>query len=375
MYRVRLRHILIPVLLIFIIGTFNVRGESGVSKKLPTAKIARWYNNCAAAISITYDHGNPASKSNKKINKFVIDNGLTMDYEIVTHSYLSSPYGKKKLFQEVITPGLGYFGHGHKHVNHDKLSYEEALASFKKCYQTMLDLGIKPIAYSYPQGAGHKPETRKALADSGFLCGRLHFSKRMTNPYIVPDEQLEPGDWFALPTLVMQDYGAGQCKKCVNNNEELVPYLDETIRRGAWIILTYHAVGQETQYGFFKLEEFKKNIYSIKERNFWNASMSAVTLYIRERLHAEVKLVPVLKHKKIKEILVTAADGLPNDIYDQPLTILLDLPDSWRNKPLALVEKEKIIKTFVVDSNNGMISIKPDEIERKIVTIETASRR
>ena len=95
--------------------------------------------------------------------------------------------------------------------------------------------------------------------------------------------------------------------------------------------------------------------------------MSAVTLYIRERLHAEVKLVPVLKHKKIKEILVTVADGLPNDIYDQPLTILLDLPDSWLNKPLALVEKEKIINTFVVDSSNGMISIKPDEIERKII--------
>lgn len=367
MCRVRSRHILNPVLLVFVIGTLNVKCESGVRKILPAAKIARWYNNCAAAVSITYDHGNPASKSNKKINKFVIDNGLTMDYEIVTHSYLRSRYGKKNLLREVITPGLGYFGHGHKHIDHDQLSYEEALASFKKCYQTMIDFGLKPTAYAYPQGGGNKLETRKALADAGFLCGRLHFSKEMTNPYIVPDAQLEPGDWFALPTLVMQDYGARQCKKCVSNNEELIPYLDETIRRGAWIILTYHAVGQENQYGFFKLDEFKKNIYSIKERNFWNASMNAVTLYIRERLHAEVKLVPVSKHKKIKEILVTVADGLPNNIYDQPLTILFDLPKSWINKPLALMEKEKIINTFVFDSVKGMISIKPDEIERKIV--------
>lgn len=373
MGRVRLRHILNPVLLVFVIGAFNVKCESGGRKILPAAKIARWYNNCAAAVSITYDHGNPASKLNKKINKFVIDNGVTMDYEIVTHSYLRTPYGKKNLWKEVITPGLGYFGHGHKHIDHNRLSYEEALASFKKCYQTIKDFGLKPTAYAYPHGGGNKLETRKALAAAGFLCGRLHSVKYKAGPYIVPGSQLEPGDWFALPALVMQDYaddGAGQCKECVKNNEELIPYLDETIRRGAWIILTYHAIGQENQYGFFKLEEFKKNIYSIKERNFWNASMNAVTLYIRERLHAEVRLVPVLKHKKIKEILVTVADGLPNDIYDQPLTILLDLPDSWINKPLALMEKEKIINTFVIDSSNGMISIKPDEIERKIVMLK-----
>ena len=375
MCRVPFRYLLSLVLFVFVIGAFAVRCESDIKERLPAAKIARWYNNRAAAVSITYDHGNPVTKSNKRINKFVIDNGLTMDYEIVTHSYLRTRYGKKNLFREVITPGLGYFGHGHKHIDHDQLSYEEALASFKKCYQTISDFGLKPIAYAYPQGGGNKPETRKALADAGFLCGRLHFSNGMTNPYIVPDVQLEPEDWFALPTLVMQDKGTRQCKKCVSTNEELIPYLDETIRRGAWIILTYHAIGEENQYGFFKLEEFKKNIYSIKERNFWNASMNAVTLYIRERLHAEVKLVPVLKHKKIEEILVTVADGLPNDIYDQPLTILLDLPGSWINKPLALVEKEKILNTFVVDSSNGMISIKPDEIERKIVMVEIASRR
>lgn len=380
---VRFRHILNLLLFVFVIGTFDVRCESAVSKRfsdtgpqeklkepveLPGAKIARWYNNCAAAISITYDSGNPASKLNKRTNKFVIDNGLTMDYEIVTRSYLRSYYAKKYLLNRVIPSGLGYYGHGHKHINHDKLSYEEALKSFKKCYQTMTDFGLKPIAYGYPHGAGNKMETRKALAAAGFLCGRLHSSELMTNPYIMPDSQLVPEDWFALPTLVMQDYGARQCKECVNNNKELIPYLDEAIRRKAWIILTYHAIGKEDGYGFFKYEEFKKNIYSIKERNFWNASMNAVTLYIRERLRAEVKIIPILNPgKEIKEILITVSDGLPNDIYDQPLTILLDLPKSWINKTIALVENENILNTFVFDSIKGMISIKPDEIERKIV--------
>jgi hypothetical protein len=371
-------------LFVLVIGRFDVRCESGVRNRLPAmgrqeklkehveipgARIARWYNNCAAAISITYDDGNPASESNRKVNKFVIDNGLTMDYEIVTGSYRLYPHLKDYLLKEMIPSGLGYFGHGDRHINHDKLSYEDALASFKRSYQTMIDFGLKPAAYAYPMGAGNRIETRKALAEAGFLCGRLHFSRRMTDPYIVPDSQVEPEDWFGLPTLVMQDYRFNQCKRCVNNNEGLIHYLDGAIRRGAWIILTYHAIGDKKGYGFFEYEEFKKNIYSIKERNFWNASMNAVTLYIRERLHAEVILVPVITpgSKEIKEMRIIVSDGLPNDRYDQPLTILFDLPASWINKTVDLVEDGKIVDTFAVDPVHGMISIKPDEMERKIV--------
>jgi hypothetical protein len=219
-------------------------------------------------------------------------------------------------------------------------------------------------------------ETRKALAEAGFLCGRLHYSKQMTAPYIVPGGQLEPEDWFALPTLVMQDYDFSHCKDCVGSNEELIPYLDETIRRGAWVILTYHAIGKKKKYGFFKYEEFEKDIYSIKERNFWNASMNAITLYIRERLHAEVKIVPLYdRHKEIKEIRITVADGLPNDIYDQPLTLLLELPGSWGNTTVGLVEKKKILNTYTVTAGKGIISLKPDEIERKIVKLKTSAGR
>jgi hypothetical protein len=331
--------------------------------------IARWYDNHAAAISITYDDGNPSTKPNKLANSFVLENGLTMDYELVTYDYLHNPDLQKYFLNRIAGKGLGYFGHGHTHVNHDRLTYEEALKSFKRCYRAMEEMGLKPVAYSYPNGAGKEEKTKKALAESGFLSGRMHFTEKMTAPYIMPDPQTEPEDWFGLPTLVMQDYAFEKCKRCVNNNDQLLPYLDETIRQKAWIIMTYHAIGDEKGYGFFKFDEFKKNILAIKERNFWNASMNAVTLYIRERLHAQVKMTPVLKgkNKKVEEISIIVSDTLPNDIYDQPLTILFTIPAYWIKKPIALTENGKTIETFAFDSTNAMISIKPDEMERVLV--------
>lgn len=361
------RSVLILIMLLSL-AFVSRTARAGSESSIPNPTIAKWYDNCAGAISLTYDDGCPYSKSNRITNRFVLENKLTMDYEIVTHDYLTNPQLKNFLLKKMIPSGLGYFGHGHTHVNHDKLSYEDALKSFTRCYGAIKELGLKPVAYAYPKGAAKEMKTRKALAESGFLSGRLHYSKQMTHPYIVPGAQREPEDWFGLPTLVMQDYAFNQCDRCVNTNDELIPYLDEAVRQKAWIILTYHAVGNEKGYGFFKYDEFKKNIYSIKERNFWNASMNNVTLYTRERLHAKVKIIPVIKNDgEMEAMRITLSDNLPNDIYDQPLTILFTIPAGWVNKTIALVENGQIVKTFLFTSANAMVSIKPDETERRLM--------
>lgn len=349
------------LILILIVGTFHGLCDFD-------ARIAKWYDNHAAAISLTYDDGYPVSKLNRRVNRFMIENGMCLEYELVTRTYRRSPFLKKFLLEKMIPSGLGYFGHGDTHVNHDQLTYEEALASFARCNKTMKEFGLKTVAYAYPHGKGREAETKKALAEAGFLSGRLHFSRRMTNPYIIPGSKTEPDDWFGLPTVVMRDYSFDQCERCVSNNEQLIPYLDNTLGKTAWIILTYHAIGNEKGYGFFKFDEFQKNIFSIKERDFWNASMNAVTLYIRERAVAKVKMeVGARKKKKIKKINVTLSDGLPNDLYDQPLTILFKLPASWVKRQVALVENGKTVKTMTFESTNAKISLKPDEIERKLV--------
>ena len=69
--------------------------------------------------------------------------------------------------------GFGYFGHGHYPVDHDALSCAGTADSFRRCFDTMRNWGLKPVACAYPGNAGTKKKTQKALERSGFLCGKL----------------------------------------------------------------------------------------------------------------------------------------------------------------------------------------------------------
>ena len=110
--------------------------------------ISKWYQNHIAAITLTYDHGAPTQEMNSQIHQLLIENSLLMDYEIVTAYYLKYPFLIDFLLETLIPSGFAYYGHGHEHVNHDNLTYEEALASFSQCYETMQNWGLKPVAYS-----------------------------------------------------------------------------------------------------------------------------------------------------------------------------------------------------------------------------------
>ena len=105
---------------------------------------------------------------------------MALDYEIITGNHRGDPEydgpGDRNLayiLHDLVPKGFGYFGHGHDHVDHDALSYADAADSFRRCFDTMQDWGLKPVAYAYPKNAGAKRRTQKALERSGFLCGRL----------------------------------------------------------------------------------------------------------------------------------------------------------------------------------------------------------
>ena len=77
----------------------------------------------------------------------VMEQGLVMGYEIVTGNtfygdrVLSGPDDERivYLMSELVPKGLSYYGHGRNHIDHDELSYEEALESFQACYGAMKD--------------------------------------------------------------------------------------------------------------------------------------------------------------------------------------------------------------------------------------------
>lgn len=328
--------------------------------------IAKWYDNHTAAITLTYDHGKPNAPRNKRIHKLLIENGLSMDYELVTSLYDEYPDRLSFLVDSLITKGFGYFGHGHYHLNHDTCTYQEAYDNMKICYDKMVAWGLKTAAYAYPHGAGHETTSQQALQAAGFLAGRMHFDKiggyqGMTNPYICPVGQTEPSNWCQLPTLVMQDYEVNQCEKCVNNNEQLIPYLDSTIAKTAWIILTYHNIGYEIGYGYTKWEEFEKNVITIKQYDFWNAPMNNIILYIYERNHATVNIE---YDKETDSIEILLKDALPNDFFDQSLTLLFEVPDHWIGKKIGIFQESALIEEISFTEVNAKVSLLPNEIKK-----------
>jgi len=329
--------------------------------------IQKWYDGHTAAVSITNDNGTPSMETEKEVQDFLLSENIRVDYELVTENYLQDSAALNFLLQ-IVKNGFGYFGHGHKHINHDALSYDESYNSFKTCYETMKQFGLKPVAYAYPGGWGYHLRTRTALAEAGFLCGRKFEQLDHKNPFIVPDTLSEPKDWFALPTLVMQSYRYDACYACINNTSELIPYLNECLEKTAWLILTYHSIGFYDGYGFYEIEDFKTDMLAVKARDFWNVSMNRAVLYLKEKKNAGLT-VKWIKNKfdDVEKIIINLDDNLPDDYFDQPLTISFDIPDNWINRELSLYINGDPVDHFSFNSSKAKISVIPTETSYELM--------
>ncbi len=355
------------------------------------ASVAKWLDNHAAAISITNDDW-PVPGREPDIDGYVLEQGLVMGYEIVTGNsfygdrIFSGPEDERivYLMSELVPKGFGYFGHGHNHIDHDELSYVEALESFQANYETMKDWGMKPVAYAYPRGAGNELETQLALEASGFLSGRLQITtpgasqnllvriaryfRRLAQGttssralYNLPGSQLAPDNWFGLRALEMQSIEFQGCDDCINDNDELVPILDEALEQTAWVILTYHSIGKPEHWGWYDWGEFRKDVRSIAARDFWTAPMNDITLYVRERENAVITVDVVEGGAGIESIEITLSDGLDNVRFDQPLTILFDQPKDWVGRPFTVSQDGELLDELVFDTEAVTLSLKPNE--------------
>lgn len=326
-----------------------------------TSFIHKWYNGHTAAIAVTNDNGAPNMETEKQVQEFLISNKMRLDYELVTENYMQDS-ALVLYMQQIVQKGFSFFGHGHRHINHDALSYDDSYKDFKICFETMKQFGLKPVAYAYPGGWGYHLRTRTALADAGFLCGRKFEQLDHKNPFIVPDTVSEPKDWFALPTLVMQSYNYDACYVCINNTSELIPFLNECLERTAWLIITYHSIGFYEGYGFYEMEDFKSDMLAVKACDFWNASMNQVVLYLKEKKNAELKVKwRKNKYDDVDKITVELNDKLPDDYFDQPLTVSFDTPADWINRKLKVTKNGEQIDEVSFNSDQGKISIIPSE--------------
>ena len=349
----------------------------------PKLTIAKWFDDHAAAISITYDK---AAIGSNRIDDLALDMGLVLDRELVSQRYLERmpdwvEHDLTELIPDTVPGdlyppltdeqiayglsltdrGFGFFGHGHWHVDHDALSYAQAYQSFRLNFEVMESLGLKPVAYAYPRGAGEEAETQQALADAGFLAGRRSFIDADESPYIVPDYEAAPDNWFFLPALTMESIDFRQCEWCVNSTPELAAHLRQALRSNAWIIPVYHAIGAPGNWRFYDWEEFQGDLLAIASRDFWVAPMDDVVLYLRERANAEVTMQVSERAGVTHRIEVLLADGLDNDRFDQPLTLLFRRPTDWFDLPVEITQHGRVVARIPAFTETAKLSLLPNE--------------
>ena len=160
----------------------------------------------------------------------------------------------------------------------------------------------------------------------------------------------------------MQSIEFEGCEGCTNDNDELVPILDEALARTAWIILTYHAIiGKPESWGWYDWDEFRKDVQSIAARDFWTAPMNDITLYVREREHAVIAVEVVEGGAGTESIEITLSDGLDNIRFNQPLTVLFDQPTDWVGRPFTVSQDGEFLDERVFDTGAVALSLKPNE--------------
>ena len=330
-----------------------------------SVEIAKWRDNHRAAISLTQDIGSVLFPPFLACQKLVVERKMVMDYEIVTANYEERKDDRNYLKNVLIPSGFGYFGHGHTHVNHDNLTFEKAKESFQRCFDSMKKMGLNPVAAAYPIGSAFIKRTRRALAQAGFLSGRLYSFGRKS-PFIMPEEERQPQDWLRLPSLAMENYPSR--KSAIINNENLIPFLDGAVTKKAWLILTYHCIGYPEGWGFYQLEEFRKDLDAIKSRDFWNASLNDITLYTFERSRAKCAVRMMTKRNRWPlEFKLLLRDGLENTRFDIPLTIAVRPNGDWTGRTISVYQRGHSVTTQSVrDTTVILLSLLPNE---KIYTV------
>ncbi|MFA8343609.1 MAG: hypothetical protein ACEPO8_11630, partial [Rhodothermaceae bacterium] len=250
------------------------------------------------------------------------------------------------------------FGHGHKHIDHDDLTYENSYQSFKLCYDLMTQWGMNPRTYAYPGGSGKKSHTQKANKDAGFIAARGAYGRSQSEKfYVCPDDVKEPENWYFLPCVVMGK-SIYQSENC-NSNEEVIPYVEENKKRGSWITFMYHSIGLPGNWAYYPMEEFKKDLDYYKNSNQWIGNMDNVVCYIYSRNSFTYKITRSNNTKW--HYFVELIDGFDNHKFDQELTLNFSFDSEVEFKSIEFEVSENNIKTFELTDNKVSINVLPDE--------------
>lgn len=332
----------------------------------------KWRDGRQGAVSVTYDAPWGVDDIFSLATDAAMARGVCMDLEIVSaklQHFKRFPI-VARMHQELIPNGIGFFGHGHEHIPHDWYGYEQAYESFRTNFVLMREWGLQPKVYAYPAWAGREARLQTANRQAGFIAARggIRRPAARAEYYICPADVREPDRWYYLPSVIM----GSQDGTDIPHHDALVPLLDETLEAGAWIILTYHSIGNPEGWGFYPLPEFERDLDYIAAADFWSGNLDAVSAYIQERNALDIQIVRYFGVGTPSQYELMIGDGLDNAIYDEPLTFDFSFNPELNVRGVRIDPPVDGASFFAVEDDRLRLNIVPDE-RRYALVLERGS--
>ncbi len=329
------------------------------SRELFFIHAPKWKNGHQAAVSITYDAPWGHNAVFSLATDAAILRGLSMDVEVVSEKLLF--YSRfpiiARMRKELIPNGVGVFGHGHSHIDHDALGFHDAYQSFRYNFNLMRSWGLNPKVYAYPLFAGRERGTQTANRQAGFIAARGG-TENPEKYYLCETEPCSPKSWFNLPSVIM---GTANTRHIANHNQ-LRPILNETLSRRAWTIMTYHSIGHPEGWGFYEYEEFLQDLDFIKSNDFWSGNFSSVASYAIQRAGLQIQIGRYFGRTTPSQFEIYIGDGFGNRTYNEPLTLDFYFDKNLSVQSIRIQPSPTNGKTiFRVDNNQLRLQVVPRE--------------
>ena len=320
----------------------------------------KWRDGHTGAVSVTYDAPWGVNPVFSLATDAALAHGVRMDLEIVSAKlqfYSRRPIIGRML-RELAPNGIGFFGHGHEHVPHDWFGYKQAYESFRTNFDLMKTWGLNPKVYAYPNW-GASISTQAANREAGFIAARggTRRPAQRADYFICPGAVREPDNWYYLPSVIM----GAQDGTDIPYHEALVPILKEAQQADAWVILTYHSIGNSEGWGFYPAHEFELDVGYIARSGMWSGNMDAVAAYIQERNALDIKVVRYFGIGTPKQYELSIGDGLDNAVYDEPLTFEFRFNPEFDVQGIRIDPPVEGGSSFAVEDDVLRLNIVPDE--------------
>lgn len=290
----------------------------------PDIHVARYYGDCEAAISYTFDDGllEHYTLVFPKFRELGLKGSFCIIGSKVGKDHKGTPCVTWAQLREMAEAGHEITNHGYKHLSVDKLTDPEALRYEVQHNDTLIyeNVGVFPRTYFFP-GNRKTPEG-------------LAFTQK-----------------DRVGSRIRQESFGGRRDSAWTEN-----FLTRLLKKGEWGITMTHGItiGYDcmTDTAFF-WNHFRK-VAKMQDR-IWVATFHDVAAYIAERDTINLNV------KQTKDA-ITIIPSMPLDakIFCYPLTLVMDgnaIKASQDKKDLPLKKKgEKTL--FDIDPNGGKITIK-----------------